>query len=160
MAIIERRVSDFVCPFNRSEVLVIGSGHARVTKAYYHFLEELAIDSYFFDLNQGLIESLAYNTEKDRVHFYNLLKKNFKKKITQIVIFTDICIGDYSDEVYLVKREKRKASAINAQKNIVDIFSPIHPDLLVLSFIITVDGEKKYLDILADEKEKAGEANG
>lgn len=160
MAIIEKRVDDFNCPFTNSEVLVIGSGHARVTKAYYHFLEKLKINNYFLNLNQGLIESLAYNLEKDRTHFYHLLKKNFKKKIKQIIIFTDICADGKGSEQYQAKRERRKAAAINAQKNLVGIFTPIQSDLLVLSFIITVDGENRYLDILAEEVEKSEEACG
>ncbi len=159
MAIIEKRVSDFKCPFTNSDVLVIGSGHARVTKAYCHFLDELGIDNYFLNVNQGLIESLAYNSEKDRVHFYNLLKKTFKKKINQVIIFTDICVGGHSDEAYLAKRRKRTEAAINAQKNLVGIFGQGNPDLLVLSFIITVNGEDKYLDILAEESKTAGEAS-
>lgn len=159
MAIIEKRVTNFNCPFNRSGVLVIGSGHARVTKSYYHFLDQLGIESYFFDLSQGLIESLAYNSEKDRTHTFQLIKKTLKKKISQIIIFTDICIDTHSNDRYLAKREKRKAAAISARKQIMDTFKASSPDLLVLSYIITVDGDNQYLDILAEEMVKAGEAS-
>ena len=159
MAIIEKRVSDFKSLLAKSDVLVIGSGHARVTKAYPYFLKKLGINDYFLNVNQGLIESLAYNSEKDRVHFYNLLKKTFKKKINQVIIFTDICVGGHSDEAYLAKRKKRSEAAINAQKNLIGIFGQNNADLLVLSFIITVDGKNKYLDILAEEAETAGEAS-
>ncbi len=159
MTIPEQSLDSIEYPLTNSVTLVIGSGHSRVTEAYPKILtEQLNIQQYFYSLNHGLVESLAYDAEKDRVLCLKLLKNYFKKKIERIIIFTDICIGDKTEESYHIKREKRKKAALAAKEYVYHIFKSHQPNLEIDCYIITVDGDKKHVNRIAENVDELAQA--
>ncbi len=155
MIIPELSVDTIEYPLTMSETLVIGSGHSRVTEVYHQILiGKSNVKNYFYSLNRGLIESLAYDAEKDRVLYLKLLTNYFRKRIEKIIIFTDICIGDKPEELYLAKREKRKKAALVAKEYVYSIFRNHQPNLKIDCYIITVDGDKKHVHRIAENVEE------
>lgn len=159
MIITERSLKTIEYPLTKSNVLVIGSGHSRVTAAYHNILsnelsDALKIDNCFYFTGHGLVESLANDNDKDRIHFVKLLKKYFAKKIEHVVIFTDICIGEKNEEFYNHKRDRRKRAALLAKDYIKHLFREQYPELKIYCIIITVDGEKKTPAVIVNSDDE------
>ncbi|QQS22764.1 hypothetical protein IPM19_04000 [bacterium] len=150
-----KKVGSVRYPFVRAETMVIASDNASLGMAYRNLIEEkLAVRDYFFYRNKDVIDSLAFNYNKDRPYSISMIKRNLDCGVRKILLVTHVDYSDCKDKTAQEGKFNRKVSAAQgAIRAILNQFKGQFGNLTVEGYIIVMKGELKvFHQILELEK--------
>lgn len=135
-----RKIGSISYPGAKAKTLVIGSDNASLRLAYRHLVEEtLKITEYFFYRNKGVIDSLAYNSNRDRPHSIDMIKKNLDRGVDHILVITHVDYADCKDRNTQRRKRDQKITAVQKALSLIKThFRTDHQRLKLDAYIISI----------------------